>query len=227
MQEASKPNQPQTNADGDAKGSAVAAKDQQRTRKGRWWLLMLLLVTIAPVVASYFTYYVVRPQGSNFYGQLISPGVELPDLRAVDMQGHATDLRSLRGQWLLITVDDASCDASCEKTLYLTRQLHAGLGTERERLERVWLATGNAPVSPTLLQALQGGTVLRADAARLAQWLTPAPSQRLTEHIYLVDPQGYWMMRFPATADVDNASQIKKTLNRLLRAAKFWDRPGR
>ncbi len=214
MQEASNPDQPQT-------------QDQQRTRKGRWWLFMLLLVTIAPVVASYFTYYVVRPQGSSFYGQLISPGVELPDLKAVDVQGRATDLRSLRGQWLLITVADASCDEQCEKTLYLTRQLHAGLGTERERLDRLWLVTGEAPVSPELLQALQGATVLRADAARIAQWLTPAPSRSLNEHIYLVDPQGYWMMRFPATADVDNAMNIKKTLNRLLRAAKFWDRPGR
>ncbi len=214
MQEASKPSQPQT-------------QDQQRTRKGRKWLIILLLVTIAPVVASYFTYYVVRPQGSSFYGQLISPGVELPDLKAVDVQGRATDLRSLRGQWLLITVDDAACDASCEKTLYLTRQLHAGLGTERERLDRLWLVTGDAPVSPELLQALQGATVLRADTARIAQWLTPAPSQGLNEHIYLVDPQGFWMMRFPATADVDNAMNIKKTLNRLLRAAKFWDRPGR
>ncbi len=209
------------------KPSEVASTDAKRTALGRLRMMLVLLVCAAPVVASYFTYYVVRPQGSSFYGQLISPGVELPDLKAVDVQGRATDLRSLRGQWLLITVDDAACDASCEKTLYLTRQLHAGLGTERERLDRIWLVTGDAPVSPELLQALQGATVLRTDTARIAQWLTPAPSQGLNEHIYLVDPQGYWMMRFPATADVDNATKIKKTLNRLLRAAKFWDRPGR
>ena len=219
MQEASKP--------GNAAEAPPQAVDAQRTRKGRWRLIMLVLVTAAPVLASYFTYYVVKPQGSNFYGQLINPGIELPAIDAVDAQGKQTDLRSLRGQWLMVTVADAACDAACEKTLYLARQLHTGLGAEHDRLDRVWLATGDAPVSDKLLQALNGATVLRLDEARIAQWLTPEPQHKLSEHIYLVDPQGYWMMRFPATADLDNAAKIKKTLNRLLRAAKFWDRPGR
>ncbi|MFY8041543.1 MAG: hypothetical protein ACOVOD_01320, partial [Rhodoferax sp.] len=32
-----------------------------RTRGGRWKMLLVLLVCAAPVIASYFTYYVVRP----------------------------------------------------------------------------------------------------------------------------------------------------------------------
>ena len=224
MQEASNPNRPQA---AEAESPAAQGDKKQRTRKGRWRLVMLMLVTAAPVLASYFTYYVLKPQGSNFYGQLINPGVELPALEAIDVQGQKTDLRSLRGQWLMVTVDDAACDAACEKTLYLARQLHAGLGAERDRLERVWLVTGDAKVSDKLLQALHGATVLRLDEPRVAQWLAPEPQHRLAEHIYLVDPQGFWMMRFPASADLDNAAKIKRTLNRLLRAAQFWDRPGR
>ena len=223
MQEASKPSHPSP----EAATPATPTEDQQRTKKGRLRLLMLLLVTAAPVLASYFTYYVLKPQGSNFYGQLISPGRELPPIEAVDVQGKSIDLRSLRGQWLMITVSGSACDAECEKTLYLARQLHAGLGPERERLDRVWLVNGDTPLPDKLLQALQGATVLRIDQQKLAQWLTPDARHALSEHIYLVDPQGYWMMRFPATADVDNAKNIKKTLNRLLRAAQFWDRPGR
>ncbi len=215
MQEASKPDRP------------LSADEKQRISKGRWRLILLLLVTAAPVIASYFTYYVLRPQGSSFYGQLIDPARELPAIEAVDVEGHKTDLRSLRGQWLMITVADAACDEACEKTLFLTRQLHAGLGAERERLDRVWLATGDAPVPERLIQALHGATVLRIDPQQLAQWLAPEPEHALSAHIYLVDPQGFWMMRFPATADVDNATKIKKTVNRLLRAAQFWDRPGR
>jgi cytochrome oxidase Cu insertion factor (SCO1/SenC/PrrC family) len=103
------------------------APDAQRTKSGRWKLLLLLLVTLAPVIASYFTYYVIRPQGENFYGQLISPQVELPDLEVLDSQGKAVNLRSMRGQWLLITVADAACDAACENKLYLSRQIHIGL----------------------------------------------------------------------------------------------------
>ncbi len=203
------------------------AEHKERARKGRWRLLFLALVTASPVLASYFTYYVLQPKGSPQYGELISPTRELPALEVSDENGSKTDLRSLRGQWLMITVADAACDDACEKTLYLTRQLHAGLGQERERLDRVWFATGDAKISPTLLQGLQGGRVLRIDEAKLSEWLATETKQPLQQSIYLVDPQGFWMMRFPATAEVDHAMKIKKTLNRLLRASQFWDRPGR
>jgi hypothetical protein len=206
---------------------AAEVEQQSRKRKGRWRLLMLVLVTASPVLASYFTYYVLQPKGSPQYGELISPVRELPRIEVIDVQGNKIDLRSLRGQWLMITVADAACDAACEKVLYLTRQLHTGLGAERDRLDRVWFATGAAPIPEGLPEALQGATVLRVDSEQLSQWLVPQAQHPLQESIYLVDPQGFWMMRFPATADVDNAMKIKKTLNRLLRAAQFWDRPGR
>ena len=201
--------------------------DPQRTKSGRWKLLLLLLVTLAPVIASYFTYYVIRPQGENFYGQLISPQVELPDLETKDSQGKVVNLRSLQGQWLLITVADASCDAACENKLYLSRQIHIGLGAEQDRVERIWLSLGDQAVPERLRQTLEGATVLRAQRTDIAAWLQPEPTHQLADHIYLVDPQGFWMMRFPPDPDLKAAASIKKTLNRLMRAAKFWDRPGR
>ena len=203
------------------------AHDPQRTKSGRWKLFLLLLVTLAPVIASYFTYYVIRPQGENFYGQLISPQVELPDLETKDSQGKAVNLRSLQGQWLLITVADAACDAACENKLYLSRQIHIGLGAEQERVERIWLSLGDQAVPERLSKTLEGATVLRAQRADVAAWLQPEPTHQLADHIYLVDPQGFWMMRFPPDPDLKAAASIKKTLNRLMRAAKFWDRPGR
>ena len=45
----------------------------QQTRMGRWKMLLVLLVCAAPVVASYFTYYVVRPEGRRNFGELITP----------------------------------------------------------------------------------------------------------------------------------------------------------
>ncbi len=203
------------------------APDAQRTKRGRWKLLLLLLVTLAPVIASYFTYYVIRPQGENFYGQLISPQVELPDLEVLNSQGQTVNLRSLRGQWLLITVADAACDAACENKLYLSRQIHIGLGPEQDRLERVWLSLGNQAAPDRLAKTLEGATVLRTQDTAISSWLQPDSKQQLSDHFYLVDPQGFWMMRFPPDPDLKAAASIKKTLNRLMRAAKFWDRPGR
>ena len=67
-------------------------------------------------------------------------------------------------------------------------------------------------------------TVLQVDGVALAQWLQPAPGQRLSDHLYVVDPLGNWMMRFPANVD---PKQAKRDLDRLLRASSFWDKAGR
>jgi hypothetical protein len=58
----------------------------------------------------------------------------------------------------------------------------------------------------------------------LQAWLQASPGQRLRDHLYLLDPLGNWMMRFPAQAD---ASKVKRDIERLLRASASWDRPGR
>ena len=51
------------------------------------------------------------------------------------------------------------------------------------------------------MAATEQATVLQVDEAALGAWLQPAPGQRLSDHLYVVDPLGNWMMRFPAQAD--------------------------
>jgi hypothetical protein len=69
--------------------------------------------------------------------------------------------------------------------------------------------------------------VLRVPADSLAAWLEPAAGHQLGEHLYVVDPMGNWMMRFPAKLDLGTAAKAKKDLERLLRASSSWDQPGR
>jgi hypothetical protein len=137
------------------------------------------------------------------------------------------DLRSLKGQWLLIAVADAACDALCEQQLYLQRQLRESLGREKGRLDRVWLVSDEAPVPERLANALHDATVLRVPPAQLAQWLAPQAGHALAEHFFVVDPMGHWMMRFPARMDVPGAAKAKRDLERLLRASSSWDNAGR
>lgn len=204
---------------------AVAA-DSRRTRLGRLKMVLVLLVCAAPVVASYLSYYVIRPQSHRSYGELVDQR-PLPAAVATSMTGAIVHLRALKGQWLLVSVAGGACDASCEKHLYLQRQLRESLGKDKDRVDWVWLVSDRQPVREALLPALQQATVLRVDEARLASWLVPSPGQRLADHLYLVDPMGNWMMRFPADLDVPTASKAKRDLERLLRASDSWDLPGR
>ena len=130
-------------------------------------------------------------------------------------------------QWLLVSVAPAACDALCQSNLYLQRQLRESLGREKDRFDRVWLISDDAPVPDALQPALQGATVLRVPALTLSGWLEPAAGSALSDHLYVVDPMGHWMMRLPPRLGVENASRAKRDLERLLRASRSWDQPGR
>jgi hypothetical protein len=204
---------------------AGAAAQLPDTRSGRWKMLAVLLVCAAPVVASYFTYYVIRPEGRRNYGELIDPQRPLPALTGVALDGSRIELPALKGQWLLVSVGGGACDAACQQHLYFQRQLRESLGRDKDRLDRVWLVSDEAAVPAALGSALQGATVLRV--ASLAQWLQPTAGHTLADHLYVVDPMGNWMMRFPANMDAAGAAKAKRDLERLLRASSSWDKEGR
>lgn len=190
-------------------------------------MLAVLLVCAAPVIASYFTYYVVRPEARRNFGDLIEPQRPMLPLPTQTLDGRVGDVSALKGQWLLVAVAGGACGEKCEKNLYFQRQLRESLGKEKGRLDRVWLVDDSVSVASTLTSALSGATVLRADSAALSRWLAPAPAQHLSDHLYVVDPLGNWMMRFPADLDAPAAAKAKRDLDRLLRASSGWDKEGR
>lgn len=202
----------------------ASVRSAASTRAGRWKMLAVLLVCAAPVIASYFTYYVVRPEGRSNYGELMQPPAEMPALKSLNAQGQTVPLEALKQQWLFVSVADSACDAQCERHLYLQRQLREGLGKDKDRVDWVWLRTGALGLSEKLQQATTTATVLHVDEADIASWLKPEPGRKLSDHLYVVDPMGRWMMRFPANAD---PTRMRKDLEKLLRASSSWDRAGR
>ena len=202
----------------------ASARSVAATRAGRWKMLLLLLVCASPVVASYFTYYLIRPQGRTNYGELIQPQRTMPALSGVNAQGQSVPLDSLKDQWLLVSVADSACNERCQQHLYLQHQLRETLGREKDRLDWVWLRTGATDLSPALREATQSAAVLQLERSAIASWLAPAAGAQLEDHLYVVDPLGNWMMRFPADLD---PKQVQRDLNRLLRASASWDKAGR
>jgi hypothetical protein len=198
-----------------------------RTSHGRWKMLLVFLVCAAPVVASYVTYYLIRPEGRRNYGELIEPQRPLPDQATVNLAGHNSTLLALKGQWLLLSVAGGACDEICSRHLYLQRQLRESLGKDKDRLDWVWLIADDAPVPDKLQAALKEAIVLRVPASALSGWLSAAPGHALAEHLYVVDPMGNWMLRFPAQLGIADAAQAKRDLERLLRASAAWHQPGR
>jgi len=200
---------------------------RRRTRAGRWKMLGLLAVCAAPVVASYFTYFVIRPEGRSNYATLVAPARELPPLPLTELNGTPVPASSLAGQWLLVVAGGGACDVACEKRLYLQRQLREMTGRDRDRIDKLWLVVDDSapPVAlKTALETAPATRVLRVPRAALARWLQPAPGSALEDHLYIVDPMGGWMMRAPVDPD---PVALERDLDRLLRASASWDRAGR
>ena len=203
-------------------------KTGAQQRAGRLKMLLVLALCASPVVASYFTFYVVKPAGSA-YGELMAPTVDLPaDLPLTDLQGRAVPAESLRGQWLLAVVQPSACAAACERQLYVQRQLREMLGKERGRVDKLWLIPDDGKPRDEVLAAVeqQGveAKVLRVPQDRLSAWLKPAPGKALSDHFYVVDPMGRWMLRAPADPE---PKKLKADLDKLLKASAGWDKPGR
>ena len=105
--------------------------------------------------------------------------------------------------------------------------MRESLGREKGRLDRIWLVSDSADVDARLSSGLAEATVLRVPGDALAQWLPPASGQRVEDHLYVVDPLGNLMMRFPANMDAAGAAKAKRDLDKLLRASSSWDIEGR
>ena len=207
------------------------AQQQERTpertpgswNKGRWMLILLAAVCAAPVLASYFMYYVVKPTGgTTSYGALIEPQRPIPEqLVVTDEQGKPMPLTALRGKWLMVTVNGGECNEQCVTRLFFMRQVRVLQGAERDRVVNVWLRTDDKPVSSVIRTAYpQPDTrMLVADPKAVAAWLPAGADSQLTDHIFLVDPNGNLMMRFPKNPEPE---KIKADLAKLLK----WSRIG-
>lgn len=198
--------------------AATAGSNPQRQRRiGRWKMLLVVLVCAAPMIASYLTYYVIKPEGRNNYGTLIDPReYPLPDLGATELDGDPASLANLKGKWLMVQVDGGDCNDACKKKLFTMRQLRLMQGKEMERIERVWLVNDKAPLETMLIREYDGMEMLRVDAAKLKAWLPVDAGTTLADHIYLIDPLGNLMMRFPRDPD---PGKMKKDISKLLRAS--------
>ena len=186
-------------------------------KKTYWTLFLVIAACAAPVILSYLTYYVIKPQTRNNYGDLIDPrAYPIPDLGSTDLEGKPASLEQFRGKWILLQVDAAGCDKGCQQKLYYMRQLRLTQGKEMDRIERVWLITDDAPLDIGLMKQYDGTHLLRVDPQKLAAWLPVVDGTKASDHLYMIDPLGNLMMRFPKDPD---ANKIKKDITRLLKAS--------
>jgi hypothetical protein len=194
---------------------------------GRWKLLAIFFLCSLPVAATYFAYFVVRPQGQAGFGNLIDPVRPVGMLSATALDGTVQPLAQLKGQWLLLTVGSGACTEECQQRLFLQRQLRETLGKDKERVDWVWLVSDDFPIAASMRAPLKDAVVLRVQDTVLKTWLEVPQGKAVSDFIFVVDPLGNTMMRLPSTFGAGEVAKAKRDLDRLLRASLSWDPPGR
>jgi hypothetical protein len=186
-------------------------------RDGRLKLFVLLFVCAAPIIASYVTYYIIKPSGRTNYGAFIDQRSHpMPKLASTTLDGRPESLENYAGKWIMVKVGGGACDEACSKQLFAMRQLRTMQGKNMDRVERVWLITDKEPVDTMLIRMYDDMHMLRVTPDQLAKWLPVEEGTRLEDHIFLIDPRSNLMMRFPKDPD---PKRVNKDIAKLLRAS--------
>jgi hypothetical protein len=169
----------------------------------------------APFIASYLLYFwEVRPASIN-YGELLE--VKPITGTALNQRDNTIfRMRQLRGKWVLLTVDSGSCDEQCRKKLYYMRQVRLVQNKEMNRIERLWLIDDGKAPEPKILSDFKDSWFISAEDSEI---LASIPAKEsLRDHIYVIDPMGNLMMRFPKDPD---PTKMAKDLKRLLQVSQM------
>ena len=176
-------------------------------------LLALMALFAAPIVASFLAYRFYRPEATDNYGELLPP-------RPVTAQpfvlpgGGTFDFGQLRGRWVMIASDSGACPAACDGKLASMRQVRLALGRRALRVERVFVVDDLAAPRAGAFEGFEGMHVVLTPAGMGL----PLGAANDRAHIYLVDPRGDVMMRWPAAPD---RRRMLKDLDRLLKASQI------
>lgn len=190
-----------------------------QTRKGRIQMLLLLLACASPVIASYFAYYVIRPEGGKTnFGILVYPA------QAANTAWFEVPLQ---GKWtLLIARPAGDCrieDKKCIEALFLMRQAKVAVGRESGRVQLLWVNTDGKPVDPAVAKAyddkIAGFKVvdLPTDPQARTEFMSWLNKEGAGDQIQLIDPSPAKMMYIPVTNSPKEFAAIKKDLEKLLR----------
>lgn len=171
-------------------------------------LVMLVLLFVLPVVLATLLYLTGwRPSSSGHHGELIQP-VRQVDVHALQtMDGKSAHFGELRDKWLMVHFGSSFCPEECMKNIYTMRQVHAAQAKELGRIQRVFIVTD--------ISAAEKLKAKLADYPEMLVWtgekqaladvfqrfgIDPGQAAEL-QGIYLVDPLGNLIMRYPPGTD--------------------------
>jgi len=209
-------------------------------KRNRFFGLVIIGIVTAPMLIAYIMYQTgwgVSVNTTN-NGELISPALPIQALvLSSDGTSNGENNAGASGKtgnelaalfdkdelskewskkWRLLVPVNQNCTEVCQKNLYTTRQVHIRLAEKAYRVERIILSLDELPsaLEQQLREKHPNTRRINTSSASFAQWLAPANiDAAANDHYYLVDQEGFAMMRYDSSHTGQNLlDDIKKLL---------------
>lgn len=193
-------------------------------RKQKLTLLLLVLLFMGPMALAMYMYFgggvAWRPSGNTAHGILYTEPRALPIDPIVLGPSSPSDEGTVDfgTLWTLLQVVRGDCrDETCRDALWQTRQVRRALGRDTLRVQRVLVVAAGRPDAGFLAAEHPGVAVLDEDM-EVTQTVLRALGEFGEGDVFVVDPLGNLVMRFPAGTDMKD---MHKDLSLLLKASQI------
>ena len=177
-------------------------------------LLLLAAIFFTPVAASFIAYRFLRLEPTANYGELLLPPVTVAQHPLARADGSVFRFTELRERWILVASDSGACAGECAAKVHAMRQVRLALGRNASRVARVFVVDDLSALDPTAFVPVEDLVI----ALTPRGLMLPPGAANDRAHIYLVDPRGNVMMRWPANPQLRG---MLKDLERLLKASQI------
>lgn len=192
--------------------------DLQRRNRNRALLIAIFVLFFGSLlVAGALRFSGWRPSGMKNKGELLQPPVDLRTASAVLRDGGAYAWEPAARTWRIALAPPADCGAECAQAARDVRKVRDLLGREAARVDVLWLCPDASCAMPADAAGLPHLRVLRADAglrARLPAVDAVAVGTARGVPVYVVDPNGFVILRYAAGADLGD---LRADLSKLLK----------
>lgn len=163
-----------------------------------------------------------RPSSMTNYGELLDPVFSLTAFSYQTIGGETYSNKDGEKVWTLLHFVEGDCDRRCSESLYNTRQMRLSFGEDIDRLNRVVVVSGEVSSESNLKMwaSHPDMTVLVSTASGMGEQIENQTDtfSRSSNAVFLLDPLGNVVMRFPEALEL---KLIKKDIKKLLKLSQI------
>jgi len=166
-----------------------------RIRRGRWILVLIFLLFFGTIFgAGVLRFSGWQPQGTKVHGEMLQPAVDARAVVPKLKDGGDYAWQPAERMWRIAVAPPAGCASECVKLAKDLDVVWQLFGNKADHVEILWIGThpAGAPQAPAL-------RVLQATPELLAA--LPRASDPAGVPLYVIDPNGFVILRYPPGTD--------------------------